>query len=134
MTGEVPVSGAGDWTPGVAATFADYFGGINTGDYEGAWLRLSPHRRERTSLDEFAAAVRTSYDFAFAVDDASYGDGRVAAWLEFVSIQDPSLGPEPGESCTRWSLDYVLIEQPDGSFLIDDASGHAGASGHQPCS
>jgi serine protease Do len=133
VTGDVALPVTADWTEGVAAAFSEYFGGINTGDYQAAWLRLSPDRRERTTLDEFSTAVRTSYDFGFVVNDASYADHRASVWLEFISIQDPSLGPQPGESCTRWSLDYILVEQPDGTFLIDDASGHADSSGHEPC-
>jgi hypothetical protein len=32
-----------------------------------------------------------------------------------------------------WSLDYVLLEQGDGTFLIDEVTGHGGTSGHSPC-
>jgi hypothetical protein len=76
--------------------------------------------------------VRTSFDFGFTVQEA-WSDGRAHVWLEFTSIQDPSLGPEPGESCTRWSLDYVLDEQAGGWFVIDEVTGHGGADGHETC-
>ncbi|MFP3901009.1 MAG: S1C family serine protease [Acidimicrobiia bacterium] len=122
-----------DWAVRVAETFALYFGGINVGDYETAWRQLSPRLGATTGLEEFAAGVRTSYDFGFTVRDASHTGGRAEVWLEFISVQHPDLGPEPGQSCTFWSLDYVLVEQPDGRFLIDEATGHGGSSGHRPC-
>jgi S1-C subfamily serine protease len=129
---DVPVPGAEPWAAGAGAAFDDYFGGINSGDYQRAWDRLSPDRQDGTSLDEFAAGVRTSFDFGFTVQEA-WSDGRAHVWLEFTSIQDPSLGPEPGESCTRWSLDYVLDEQAGGWFVIDEVTGHGGADGHEAC-
>lgn len=121
------------WAAGVEATLNAYFEGINSGDSERAWRQLSPDRQQQTTLDDFAEAVRTSYDSGFVVQEASYADGRAYVWLEFTSTQDPALGPDPGETCTEWSLDYVLVERADGTFLIDDVSGHGSAVGHTPC-
>jgi S1-C subfamily serine protease len=133
VTGEIPPPEATTWAEGVSAAFGDYFQGINSGDHETAWRRLSPRLRAGTTLEEFSASVRTSYDYDFVVNDAFYADGRAQVWLEFTSIQDPTLGPAPNQSCTRWSLDYVLVEQPDDRFLIEEARGHGGSSGHEPC-
>jgi hypothetical protein len=129
----VVVPYAGAWAGGVESTLDAYFGGINSGDPQTAWMQLSPSWQQRSSLDEFADAVRTTHDSDFVVQDASYTGGRADVWLEFTSTQDPELGPDPGEACTRWSLDYVLLEQPDGTFLIDDVAGHGGTTGHSPC-
>jgi len=133
IPGEVPRPGRTDWAERVATAFSDYFGGINTGNYELAWRRLSPRLRGGLVLDEFAASVRTSYDYNFVANDAFFADAQAHVWLEFVNLQDPSLGPVPGQSCTQWSLDYVLVEQSDGRFLIDKASGHVGSGGHETC-
>jgi hypothetical protein len=122
-----------NWADGVEATINAYIGGINSGDPQRAWMQLSPRQQERTPLDDLADAVRTSYDDDFVVQDASYTGGRAQVWLEFTSTQDPALGPALGEDCTRWSLDYVLVEQPDGTFLIDEVAGHGGTTGHSPC-
>lgn len=131
--GYVALPSGGDWAGGVDATFEAYFGGINSQDPQSAWMQLSPRQQQRTHLDDFAESVRTSYDDDFVVHDASYADGRAHVWLEFTSTQDPALGPAPGEDCTRWSLDYVLLEQPDGRFLIDEVAGRGGTTGHSPC-
>jgi hypothetical protein len=133
-TGTYVVLPYGDtWADDVENTFNAYFEGINSGDPERAWMQLSSSRQQQTSLDEFADAVRTSYDSEFVVQDASYTGGRAHVWLEFTSTQDPALGPAPGEDCTRWSLDYVLLEQPSGTFLIDEVAGHGNSTGHAPC-
>lgn len=129
----VELSNGSHWADGVEATFNAYFEGINSGDPQRAWMQLSPRRQEQTSLDEFADAVRTSYDDDVVVQDAGYTAGRAHVWLEFTSTQDPALGPVPGEGCTRWSLDYVLLEQADGTFVIDEVAGHGGTPGHSPC-
>jgi hypothetical protein len=134
--GTVPFPAASGVPAGVTDTFRAYFGGINSGDYATAWQQLSPRRRgDDSGLDRFAAAVRTSFDDHFVVQQASYtaATGEARVWLEFVSLQDGSLGPNPGETCTNWSIDYVLVEQPGGTFLIDQVDGHGGTSGHEAC-
>jgi hypothetical protein len=117
----------------VAQAFATYFGGINTGDYEAAWHRLSPRLQGRAPLDQFSNGVSTSYDFTFDVRDRRILPNRAEVWLQFVSVQDPEFGPD-GEGCTVWSLDYVLITDSSGQYRIDQARGHGSTEGHTPCS
>jgi hypothetical protein len=131
--GYVVLPYADAWANGVENAFNAYFEGINNGDAQLAWMQLSPGWQQQTNLDDFAEAIRTSHDSDFVVHEASYTGGRADVWLEFTSTQDPELGPSPGEGCTIWSLDYVLLEQPDGTFLIDEVAGHGGTTGHSPC-
>jgi hypothetical protein len=131
--GYVVLPYADPWANGVENTFNAYFEGINSGDAQLGWMQLSSSRQQQTSLDEFADAVRSSHDSDFVVQEASYAGGRAYVWLDFTSTQDPELGPNPGEGCTMWSLDYVLLEQADGTFLIDEVAGHGGTTGHSPC-
>jgi hypothetical protein len=131
--GYVVLPYADAWANGVENAFNAYFEGINNGDAQLAWMQLSPGWQQQTNLDDFAEAIRTSHDSDFVVQEASYTGGRADVWLEFTSTQDPELGPSPGEGCTIWSLDYVLLEQPDGTFLIDEVAGHGGTTGHSPC-
>lgn len=119
-------------TDGVAATFAAYFAGINTGDYASAYDQLSPRLASPGGFDPFAEGVSTSYDFAFDVRAADLNDDTAHVWLEFVSLQDPAYGPD-GEPCTQWSLDYQLVRGADNRFLIDHVTGHHGAPPHRPC-
>jgi hypothetical protein len=116
----------------VALTLAEYFVGINTGDYRSAFDQLSPRLQGTSDYLAFAEGVSTSYDFDFELRDADIRPDSASVWLEFVSLQDPDYGPE-GESCTLWSLDYELVRAADGRFLIDAVRGHAGSAGHQPC-
>jgi hypothetical protein len=115
----------------VATTLESYFWGINTGDYQLAFDQLSPRLQGSMTVEEFAAGVETSYDFAFEVHSIEETAEGARVWLEFVSIQAPEYGPE-GESCTHWSLDYELIWY-DGWLLIDRVTGRDGTSGHVPC-
>nr|WP_246221453.1 trypsin-like peptidase domain-containing protein [Phytoactinopolyspora mesophila] len=115
----------------VVTTLAAYFSGINTGDYELAFDQLSPRLQDSMTMDEFAAALETSYDFGFEIHTIEETTDGAEVWLEFVSIQAPEHGPE-GESCTNWSLIYELVWD-DGWLLIDRVTGHDGTSGHTPC-
>lgn len=125
------VSPVDDLHLAIAAAFDDYFTGINIGDYALAYGRLSPRLSTGMSVDEFAASVWTSYDFAFKVNSVHETSDGAAVWLEFISLQAPEYGPD-GEACTYWSLDYELVWAEDG-LLINGATGHDGSSGHQPC-
>lgn len=117
----------------VARTLADYFVGINTGDYRLAYDQLSPRIRGGSrGFESFADGVSTSYDFGFDILDADLQPDYAWVWLEFVSLQDPALGPD-GESCTEWSLVYEFVRADDRRFLIDRVSGRGDTSGHQPC-
>lgn len=121
------------WAYGVEDTLNAYFEGINTADVQLSWRQFTDERQQRSTIDDFAAAVRTSYDSGFVVLEAGYSAGRADVWLEFTSTQDPELGPNPGEGCTIWSIDYVLLEQVDGTFRIDEVSGRGDTPGHTPC-
>lgn len=131
--GYVVLPHADAWANRVEDAFNAYFEGINNGDAQLAWMQLSSSSQQQTPLDEFADAVRTTHDSGFVVQEASYTGGRAHVWLEFTSTQDPELGPNPGEGCTMWSLDYVLVEHADGTFRIDEVAGHGGTTGHSPC-
>lgn len=124
--------GSTQLTDAVAETFAAYFSGINSGDYARAYDQLSPRLTRSDGFESFAEGVSTSYDFAFDVRDSDISSDSAFVWLEFVSLQDPDLGPD-GESCTQWSLEYELVKSGDGRFLIDRVRGHEATSGHRPC-
>ncbi len=130
---ELPdIGAADDLEIAVAATFNNYFSGINGGDYQLAFDQLSPRLQGNMAVDEFAAGVETSYDFDFVAHTVEETSDGAHVWLEFVSLQAPGYGPE-GEACTYWSLDYELIWH-DGWLLIDGVTGHDGSSGHVSCS
>ncbi len=114
----------------IARTFGDYFGGINSGDFALAYDQLSP--RLRGDFSSFAEGLVSTYDYQFEVRDVWFGVDSVHVWLEFVSLQDPALGPD-GQSCTEWSVDYTLIPSSDGRYLIDRAQSHNGGPAHHPC-
>lgn len=132
-TGDLPALEATDELHvAIATTLASYFGGINSGDYALAYDQMSPRLRSSSTYDGFADGVSTSYDFGFEFQAVRPSSEGAVVWLEFVSLQDPALGPE-GEGCTEWSLDYQLIWSGDGRLLIDRVRGHGGFEGHVPC-
>lgn len=106
-----------------------YFRGINDGDFATALAQLAAP----LSLDEFradvASTVNTDIDYRTF---ETVGDQRIV-WVTFTSHQSPGKGPmgRPQETCTNWSLDYVLT-QKNGLWLIDQSRPHEGA-GHVPC-
>lgn len=121
---------AGVLQEAIATTFANYFAGINGGDYHLAYSQLSP--RLQSSYAAFAEGVSTSYDFDFKVHSVTATPPGARVWLSFVSLQAADMGPD-GEACTRWSLDYELVWAGSGQMVIDGARGHAGSTGHTPC-
>lgn len=80
---------------------------------------------------EFADSTRTSYDSDFEPLEVTELDDGVLVGLAFTSLQAPGTGPD-GESCTRWRLDYRLVQDPAGAWRIDGATGREGP-GHRPC-
>jgi hypothetical protein len=128
-----PLPAADDLQVAIATTLANYFTGINTGDYYLAFDQLSSRLQEDMSPESFAEGVATSYDFGFDVRSVEETLDGALVWLEFVSLQAPEYGPD-GEACTHWSLDYELTWADDGWLLIDRVTGHGDSSGHVPCS
>jgi len=94
----------------VAATMAVYFGGIDSKHYAQAWDLLSSALQGANPFSSFAAALRTTQDSRIIVQSLRHEPGgAVLAALSFRSYQAPQYGPEPGETCTDWSLEYWLV-------------------------
>jgi hypothetical protein len=113
------------------ATFEIYFTAINLGDYATAWSRSIPAQRHQ--LDEWAAAMSTSFDLNVVVHEVVPTSDGANAWVTFTSLQMPHLGPRDGESCTMWSIDYRLVFAADGLMLLAGGDGHAGGAISWPC-
>jgi serine protease Do len=117
---------------GIADAFTTYFDGINTGDYESAWLVLSPRLRAGSSVGSFANGDATSYDSDVQVLDASQQSASEATVvLSFVSLQRADKGPD-GDTCDMWTLRYTMVEGAAGNWLIDSAKPYQGST-HQSC-
>lgn len=95
---------------GVAATMAAYFGGINTRDYQQAWETYAPALQAAVPLQPFASALSTSQDSQVTVSSIQHdSNGHLDADVSFQSHQAGQYGPNPGETCTNWTLDYHLV-------------------------
>lgn len=120
-----------DTTRSVAAVFETYFEGINSANYEQAWLMLSPKLRGPSWLS-FAKGTSTSFDTQVAILLVTpEPGGSVTAQVTFTSVQASEKGPD-GDTCDHWDLDYTLIPA-DGSWLIDKVVGHDGGRTHTIC-
>jgi hypothetical protein len=116
---------------GIAAAFATYFDGINSGDYQAAWYVLSPRRRATSSFTSFAAGDATSYDSDIQLLDARQIDANDATVaLSFTSLQRADKGPDD-DTCDVWSLNYAMI-RIGGAWYIDNADAYGG-SNHTSC-
>jgi hypothetical protein len=113
----------------VATTLSVYFEAINGGDFPTALAQLI----HPGPLEEFSADVASSHDDAIAFRSAQVEGGTVVVWVTFTSHQDPGMGPgdRPEETCTDWSLDYVMAPK-NGLWLIDATRPHEG-TGNAPC-
>lgn len=118
-------------TEDMAYTLADYFEGINLGDYQLAWRQLTPAFQQRLGgYADFVEGNETSYIVDVVPHHVSQANaGTWTVEVTFTSLQDAADGPD-GEPCTRWHLRYELVHG-DGQWLIDGAS--RVGQGHQPC-
>jgi hypothetical protein len=94
----------------VAATLASYFGGIDDRNYRQAWDTYSPALRGGIPFQPFADNLSTSQDnqvVVHSIQDGAAGD--IDADVSFQSHQAGQYGPNQGETCTDWSLDYHLV-------------------------
>jgi serine protease Do len=110
-------------------TLSIYFAAVNGGDFPTALAQLV----HQPSLSSFTAGTTSTQDSGFDVRDVQDRGDRVVVWLEFTSHQDPGRGPadRPQETCTDWSLDYVLARHA-GLELIEGTQPHAGPAS-APC-
>jgi hypothetical protein len=122
----------------VAATLAAYFGGIDARNYEQAWDTYTSALQAVVSFQRFSSELRTSEDTQIVVLGIRHdSNGDLDVQVGFQSHQAGQYGPDPGQTCTNWSLDYHLVASPGAqpsaaaspSYLIskvtDVGAGHA---------
>jgi S1-C subfamily serine protease len=122
--GDVPVSDLSGSAqgPAVVRLLGRYAGAINTGDYRRAW-QLRTSRVQRGDYEQFAAAERSSLIFDLVLHRVTpRPDGALGAAVTFTTVQDASLGPDGDQSCSFWTLNYVLVVE-GGQLRIDSGTG-----------
>jgi serine protease Do len=111
--------------PGIAAAFANYATGINSGNYEQAYAVLSPHAQTLTSFSSFSQGEASSYIVTLSISAITHTGAKDSAAVEFTSVQDPDAGGH-GQGCSNWKMTYTLVPGGQG-WLIDTASPHPGS-------
>jgi hypothetical protein len=119
----------------VTTTLAGYFGGIDAGRYMQAWDTFTPALQEAVPFQPWANGLSTSQDSQVVVQSIQHNaDGTIDADVSFQSHQAGQYGPNPGETCTNWSLDYQLVPGAGAgslSYLINKVTDIG--SGHTSC-
>ena len=124
----------------VATTMGGYFASINARNYRQAWNLYTPALRAAIPFQPWAAALSTTQESQVAIQDIQHDpNGDIDATVSFQSHQGPQYGPNQGETCTNWSLDYHLSQSSGGSadpslgpsYLIDKVT--AVGAGHAAC-
>jgi len=93
-----------------------YFQSINSRDFVTYRSPFTSAIQGQMSLEQLAAGYRSTYDSQVQlsqIDDLA--DGRVAAWVDFMSTQDAVDGPD-GQTCTLWSIGLFL--QAEGGRVV----------------
>jgi hypothetical protein len=118
----------------IGGTIAQYFDGIESGNYAEAWGDLTPANQSHSSYAQFAAALQSSTDtdVTFRGEFVTSGCQDVAE-VTFTSHQAPQYAPNGTDTCDTWDLYYVMIHQPGGYYLIDSAQPANGAGGWSSC-
>jgi hypothetical protein len=118
----------------VATVIGNYFAGIDGRNYLQAWNLYTPALQAVIPFQPWSSALSTTQDSQIAVQgiqpDAA---ADVDTTVSFQSRQAPQYGPNQGETCTNWSLDYRLIPSSSaGSAYLIDKVTPIGA-GHTAC-
>jgi hypothetical protein len=112
----------------VAETLAAYFGGINSRNYRDAWDTYTAAEQANVPYDAFASNESTTQDKQITVQSIQHDSGgNLEADVSFQTRQAGQFGPNPGETCTNWTLDYHLVPATGVTsgavpYLIDKAT------------
>jgi hypothetical protein len=110
------------------ATLDVYFRAVNGGDFPTALAQLV----HPPSLESFKVGVTSSQDSDIRYRTWREEGAQIVLWVTFTSEQEAGKGPaeRPQETCTDWSLDYVM-SQKNGLWLIEATRPHG--PGNAPC-
>jgi S1-C subfamily serine protease len=110
------------------AVVAQYVSLINAQNFSQAYALLTPAGQQRAGSEaQWAQGLAGSvYTGVQVVGAHTLAGGGVDVELTFTSNQ-------PGQSCKNWDLDYQLLPNSSGGYLIDIAQPHDGGSGSTPC-
>jgi hypothetical protein len=93
----------------VARTMGMYFGGIDSKNYSQAWATFAPALQAAIPYQPWSSSLRTTRDSHVDLHRIRHDrNGDVDVTVSFRSHQAARNGPDPGETCTNWSLDYRL--------------------------
>lgn len=94
----------------VARTVGTYFGGIDARNYLQAWDAFAPALQAKIPYQPWSSSLGTTRDSRVAVQAIRHDpNGDIEITVSFRSHQAPQSGPNPGETCTNWSLKYRLV-------------------------
>jgi S1-C subfamily serine protease len=119
----------------VQQTLETYFEGIDARDFTAAYSAYSARFQGSLSETSFATADGTSTISSVSVSSVvAQMNDDLKADVTFTSVQAAQDGPVPGQTCTNWSLEYILVPAPAGnplSYLIDSVAPIS--AGHTAC-
>jgi hypothetical protein len=125
---------AGGITDQVALTFETYFGGINSQNWNQMYSAYSPAFQQNNTQSGLVSGLQTSTDQPAALASITpQGDGSIIATVNFTSHQSAADGPNPGDTCDNWSIDYRLVTSPNTvtapggqqlTYFIDGTTNH----------
>jgi hypothetical protein len=116
----------------VATVIGDYFAGIDAQNYQQAWDLYTPAQQGAIPFQPWSSALSTTQDSQIVMHSIQHDPSAdVDVTVFFSSQQAPQYGPNQGETCTNWSLDYQLVPVSSAglSYLINKVTpigtGHA---------
>jgi hypothetical protein len=112
-TVHVPAYAAGPDANDVAHTLDAYFTGINSANYQTAYEQLSSSMQAKNPYSQFEDNTAGTIDSDVTVTGVNVsGDGSARTSVTFTSTQPADKGVVSGQTCTNWSITYLL--QPGG--------------------
>lgn len=102
----------------VARTMGTYFAGIDSRNYLQAWDTFAPALQAAIPYQPWSSSLGTTRDTQVALQAIRHDpNGNIDVTVSFRSHQAPQSGPNPGETCTNWSLKYRLVPSSGSASL-----------------
>lgn len=128
----------GPATAALLSTLDKYFSGINSADYDSAWSTYSPTLQAKVGgRDKWEDGISGTTESDVVVqqqtpNSAKNGD-QATLELTFTSNQPGDEGPNPGETCTNWTLDYDMTATGGDDYTINSVKHHGNTPEHTGC-
>lgn len=118
---EVYIDSSHPSAPEVGRVLSEHGEGINTSNYQAAYAVLTPEMQARLGpVEAWSSGLKTTLWQQVAISDVAGDETGLVAEVVLRTTQNAEDGPEGGQTCSDWRLNYTLKFQ-GGEWLISSS-------------